>query len=70
MNIYSKPLGIPMDQLVVRLHDTGGRWGGLFTCIPLRVVPVSFSSFLLNWGIKRLCSTHGSNNIRISLKTF
>lgn len=55
-----------MDQMVFRLHDTGERWGGLFTCILLSVVSVSFpSSLVLNWGIKRLCSTPCSNNIRI-----
>ena len=67
MNNYREPFGIPMDQVVFRLHDSGGRWGGLFACISLSVwflLDLS-SSLVLSWGIKKIpCS----NSIRVSLK--
>lgn len=44
MNKYREPFGFLMDQMVFIVHDTGGRWGGLFVCVPLSVVPIRFSS--------------------------
>lgn len=68
VNKYKEPFGFPMDQMMFRVHDTGGRWGGLFAYIPLSVVPISFPSlFSFKLEIKKIpCS----NSLKISLKHF
>lgn len=46
MNKCRDPIEIPMD-LNSHLHDTGGRFGGLFGCISLSVGPVSALLYVL-----------------------